>query len=90
MPLVKSMKTIKVAKELYVPVERIEWVCEYEPIFIINMVREIKKTAPEKVIDITRHKKIKSIIYLTNGTYILSPLSAETINQRLIKEDSLD
>lgn len=80
------MDSIKVAKNLYVPVENIEFYVEYVSNFIKKKVRYLRKE--DKVYDLSCGKRISSVIFLKSGYVILTPINIDTIHSRYMNAES--
>lgn len=65
------MRDVKIAKDFYVPKDKVKYYAAYSGEFIINDVRKMRKTEPGKVTNATFGKKIMSVIYLTTGDLII-------------------
>ena len=76
------MDSIKIAKNLYVPVDNIEFYVEYVSNFIKKRVRDMK--TEKKVYDFTCGKRIASVVFLKSGYVILTPVNIDTIHNRFM------
>lgn len=45
----KELRDVKIAKDFYVPKDKVKYYAAYSGEFIINDVRKMRKTEPEKV-----------------------------------------
>lgn len=75
---------IKITKDFYIERSKILFVSTYDSTSIKNLVT--KRKNEERVIDITRRRKINSVIVLINGDVVLSNTAIVTINQRMTNE----
>lgn len=75
------MNSIKISKDCFLPVEHIKFYLAYESYPSKTMVRNMRKEG--KVFDFTFGKKISTVIYLVSGELVLSPVSVETIHNRI-------
>lgn len=75
---------IKITKDFYIERSKILFVSAYDSTSIKNLVT--KRKNEERVIDITRRRKINSVIVLINGDVVLSNTAIVTINQRMTNE----
>lgn len=80
------MKDVKVAKDFYVPKEKVKFYTAYVSKHITDEIRRKKKTSPESVIDYTCGKKTMSVIYLVTGDIILVNTAIDTIAARMNEE----
>ena len=78
---------VKVAKDFYVPKDKVKYYAAYSGEFIINDVRKMRKTEPGKVTNATFGKKIMSVIYLTTGDLIIVNTSIDTLVSRFAEEE---
>lgn len=82
------MRDVKVAKDFYVPKDKVKYYAAYSGESIIHDVRRMRKTEPGKVINGTFGKKIMSVIYLTTGDLILVNTLIDTLVSRFAEEES--
>ena len=78
------MRDVKIAKDFYVPKDKVKYYAAYSGEFIINDVRKMRKTEPGKVTNATFGKKI---IYLTTGDLIIVNTSIDTLVSRFAEEE---
>lgn len=76
------MESVKLSKDLYVPIDNIKYYVAYNSNFVKRNVREQKKNG--NTYDVCCGKKIMTVIYLKTGDVILSPININTINNRII------
>ena len=55
----KELRDVKIAKDFYVPKDKVKYYAAYSGEFIINVFRKMRKTEPEKVTNATFGKKIR-------------------------------
>ena len=82
-----ELRDVKVAKDFYVPKDKVKYYAAYSGEFIINDVRKMSKTEPGKVTNATFGKKIISVIYLTTGDLIIVNTSIDTLVSRFAEEE---
>lgn len=83
----KELRDVKVAKDFYVPKDKVKYYAAYSGESIINDVRKMRKTEPGKVTNATFGKKIMSVIYLTTGDLIIVNTSIDTLVSRFAEEE---
>ena len=81
-----ELRDVKVAKDFYVPKDKVKYYAAYSGEFI-NDVRKMRKTEPGKVTNATFGKKIMSVIYLTTGDLIIVNTSIDTLVSRFAEEE---
>lgn len=77
------MESIKISRDLYIPIDNIGYYVGYTSNSVKKKVREMRKE--NKVLDMTCGKKINSAIFLKSGEVILSSVALETIHSRFSK-----
>ena len=82
-----ELRDVKVAKDFYVPKDKVKYYAAYSGQFIINDVRKMRKTEPGKVTNATFGEKIMSVIYLTTGDLIIVNTSIDTLVSRFAEEE---
>lgn len=82
-----ELRDVKIAKDFYVPKDKVKYYAAYSGEFIINDVRKMRKTEPGKVTNATFGKKIMSVIYLTTGDLIIVNTSIDTLVSRFAEEE---
>lgn len=75
------MKLVKIATNSLLSVSEIKFITTYEGRHITNQIKKLKKE--DKVTDLTRGKKVLSVIFLLDGTAVLVNSTPETINRRI-------
>lgn len=78
------MQNIKVSKDCYIPKDNIKLYIAYASNAVRKDVRIKRKQG--LIYDYTNGKKTMSVIYLKNGELVLTPVSVDTLNQRMEKE----
>lgn len=74
------MQNIKVSKDCYIPKDNIK-------LYIAAVRKDVRiKRKQGLIYDYTNGKKTMSVIYLKNGELVLTPVSVDTLNQRMEKE----
>ena len=73
----KELRDVKIAKDFYVPKDKVKYYAAYSGESIINDVRKMRKTEPGKVTNATFGKKIMSVIYLTTIDTLVSRFAEE-------------
>ena len=66
-----ELRDVKIAKDFYVPKDKVKYYAAYSGEFIINDVRKMRKTEPGKVTNATFGKKIMSFIFFSTGDLII-------------------
>ena len=79
-----GMQNIKVSKDCYIPKDNIKLYIAYDSNAVRKDVRIKRKQG--LIYDYTNGKKTMSVIYLKNGELVLTPVSVDTLNQRMEKE----
>ena len=74
------MVDFKVAKDLYVPMDNVDFYVSYISRSVINDVK--KKKQDGRVLDYTCGKKTNSVLYLKTGMILLLNTTVETLNAR--------
>ena len=74
------MVDFKVAKDLYVPLDNVDFYVSYISRSVINDVK--KKKQDGRVLDYTCGKKTNSVLYLKTGMILLLNTTVETLNAR--------
>lgn len=83
----EELTDVKVAKDFYVPKDKVKYYAAYSGESIINDVRRMRKMEPGKVINATFGKKIMSVICLTTGDLIIVNTSIDTLVSRFAEEE---
>ena len=80
------MAIIKISSNCYVPEANIEMFCSYDTSPIKSKVRFLKEK--NRIYDMTCGRKTLSVIFLkNNGGAILSPISIDTLNNRMAPKE---
>ena len=67
----------------YVPIEKIKVILPYESTRVKKDIVALREEAGTgKLIDATKHKPIKTVVVLDDGTFILCTYTAETLAKR--------
>lgn len=74
------MVDFKVAKDLYVPLDNVDFYVSYISRSVINDVKKRKQDG--RVLDYTCGKKTNSVLYLKTGMILLLNTTVETLNAR--------
>ena len=74
------MVDFKVAKDLYVPLDNVDFYVSYISRSVINDVKKRKQDG--RVVDYTCGKKTNSVLYLKTGMTLLLNTTVETLNAR--------
>lgn len=74
------MVDFKVAKDLYVPLDNVDFYVSYISRSVINDVKKRKQDG--RVLDYTCGKKTNSVLYLKTGMTLLLNTTVETLNAR--------
>lgn len=70
-------------KRMYVPIEKIKVILPYESTRVKKDIVALREEAGSgKLIDATKHKPIKTVVVLDDGTFILCTYTAETLAKR--------
>lgn len=79
-----NYKMLSVGNSTYVFAEKIAVVTKFESARIKKEVAGLREGEnSSKLIDASKHKTVKSVVILENGTHILSNLTTETLVKRL-------
>ena len=80
-----NYKMLAVGNGTYAFAERVAVITKFESARIKKEVAGLREgDNSSKLIDASKHKTVKSVIVLENGTHILSNLSPETLVKRLM------
>ncbi len=79
-----NYRMLSVGNNTYVYAEKIAVITKFETAKIKKEIAGLREGENSSMlIDATKHKTVKSVIVLENGTHILSNLSPETLAKRL-------
>lgn len=82
----KELRDVKIAKDFYVPKDKVKYYAAYSGEFIINDVgRCVRQSQESDKCHIW--KKIMSVIYLTTGDLIIVNTSIDTLVSRFAEEE---
>lgn len=79
--------------ENYVSIEYVIAICGNPTASPIKkLLQSSKNNSPDKVLDFTNGNALKSIVYLKDGTSLLSSVSSKTLKERFVmaKENSIE
>lgn len=75
------MKDVKITAACFVPKENVKFYTAYDGFAVKKYVRAMKKDG--KVLDLTRGKRINTVIILSDGTIITVNTQLKVINERM-------
>lgn len=80
-----NYRMLAVGNNTYVFAEKVAVITKFESAKIKKEIAGLRTSEENssKLIDASKHKAVKSVIVLENGTHILSNLSPETLVKRL-------